>query len=133
MCNCSDFDSPKIFKKVSRRARKRHRCVECAGLIEPGDRYWNISGLWGDKWSTFVTCEPCHALADDLLDCYIFGELAEWIEETYDLRDRREPHGARVAVAGMKRRQRRAERILHQETQANSTPACRGSPARLAR
>jgi hypothetical protein len=132
MCNCSDFDSPKVFKEVSRRARKRHRCVECAGLIEPGDHYWNISGLWGDEWSTYATCEPCHALADDLLDCYIFGELAEWIEETYDLRDRRKSHGARLAVAGMKRRQRRAERILRQEAQGSPTPACRGSHARLA-
>ena len=31
------------------------------------------------------------------------------------------------------RRQRRAERILRQEAQANDTPACRGSLARLAR
>jgi hypothetical protein len=47
MCDC-DF-RPTLYREAVRRARRRHRCGECAGLIEPGQHYWEFRGLWDGR------------------------------------------------------------------------------------
>ena len=113
MCDCDAYDRPAVFEQVTRRARKRHRCGECQGLIEPGTSYHESRGLWDGQWSTHKTCGSCYVAAHTLLDCYAFGCLVEDLDCELNLRDRRSP--ARAVVAGMKRRCRAAERTLRRE------------------
>lgn len=54
-----DGEYPAVFSAAMRQARKRHACSECGREIEPGSTYEHVSGLWGDEWSTFRTCEAC--------------------------------------------------------------------------
>lgn len=113
MCICDDYERPAVFQEVKRRAKKRHRCGECRGLIEPGTAYHESRGLWDGQWSTHKTCGACYVVAHTLLDCYSFGDLVECLDWDIDL-DRR-GNSARVALAGMKRRRRAAERVLRQD------------------
>ena len=113
MCDCSDFSAPAVFKQVTRRARKRHRCGECEGLITPGCHYWESRGLWEGQWSTHKTCGSCYVIAHTMLSCYPFGNLMDCISS--DTEDRVSGREARTAYAGMLRRRRQARRILKQE------------------
>lgn len=113
MCDCDDFDRPAVFEEVMRRARKLHRCGECRGIITPGCHYHESRGLWDGQWSTHKTCGACYVVAHTLLDCYAFGDLVECLDWDIDLDQR--GSSARVALAGMKRRRRAAERVLRQE------------------
>lgn len=42
-------------------ARKVHKCGECHGHIEPGQKYQLISGSWEGEMGSFKTCMPCLA------------------------------------------------------------------------
>jgi len=113
MCDCSDFSAPAVFEEVTRRAKKRHCCGECKGLITPGCHYWESRGLWEGQWSTHKTCGSCYVIAHTMLPCYLFGDLMDCIDS--DTEDRVNGREARTAYAGMLRRRRLARRILKQE------------------
>jgi hypothetical protein len=116
MCDCSDFEAPAVSEDVVRRARKRHRCGECRGLIEPGQHYEETRGLWEGRWFTYKTCVSCSVIGRTLLEgCYGLGCLAECLFESFEYSDRVDSRDARIAYAGMRRRRRHAERILRQE------------------
>lgn len=57
-----DYDAPDFYTAKIRKARKPHRCEECAGQIMPGDTYEHVSGKWVDYLDTFVTCRHCVSL-----------------------------------------------------------------------
>ena len=50
---------PSCFREIYRVARKRHKCCECGGIIEPLDVYQYISGVWDGEPESFKTCTPC--------------------------------------------------------------------------
>ena len=110
MCDCDYYDRPVVFRQVIRRARKRHRCGECLGLINPRTHYYEARGLWDGRWSTHKTCGSCHVIANTLLECYAYGQIEECLDYELDLRERGNP--GRIALAGIKRRCRHAEKIL---------------------
>jgi hypothetical protein len=114
MCDCN-YDRPKVFKEIPRRARKRHQCCECQWLIEPGTAYHESRGLWNGEWRTYRTCGSCFVVANDLLDCYSFGDLAKCLDEDLGIGDRYRGSEARSAYAAMMRRRRQAERTLRRE------------------
>lgn len=68
-------------------ARKVHRCNECHGHIEPGQKYQLISGSWEGDMGSFKTCMPCLAArtwataqpewGGDGEHLYYFGQLDE--------------------------------------------------------
>ena len=116
MCDCSDFEAPAVFEEITRRSRKRHRCCECKGLIEPGQHYWESRGLWDGEWSTHRTCGACYVVAHTMLPCYSIGDLIECIDNDLGIGDRDRGSDARIAYAGMLRRRRRADlRMLRRE------------------
>lgn len=41
--------------------RKVHKCGECNGQIEPGQKHQLISGSWEGYMGSFKTCMPCLA------------------------------------------------------------------------
>jgi hypothetical protein len=40
-------------------ARKQHKCGECYGVIQPGQKYQLVSGSWEGDMGSFKTCMPC--------------------------------------------------------------------------
>jgi len=60
-CSC-DYDPPTLYRADIVRARKRYKCCECDGVIEIGERYEYVFGLWEGYTSTHKTCERCRDL-----------------------------------------------------------------------
>lgn len=78
MPECCDWSKPK--------ARLRHRCCECNGVIEPGERYYRFSGVWDGEPQAFKTCSDCEKIRDEQQrrmdgDCIAFGYLMEYVVE----------------------------------------------------
>lgn len=48
------------------RARKEHRCCECACAIQPGTRYRRVSGIWDSDPSSYAICSRCDRLREAL-------------------------------------------------------------------
>lgn len=84
MCSC---EMPKVQNEATRTARKAHRCCECRRIIERGERYQYVSGIWDEPMS-FKTCLDCAKLRtalgrmawDNDGDCGpCFGEAIEYM------------------------------------------------------
>jgi hypothetical protein len=63
MCDC---EMPEVFTLTKRKAKKRHRCCECRGWIEIGEKYEYTSGIWDGEPSDYKTCLGCAELRDEL-------------------------------------------------------------------
>lgn len=57
-CYC-DYDPAEFIAVETRRARKMHRCSECAHAISPGETYRHIRGKWDGMMYTFRQCPRC--------------------------------------------------------------------------
>lgn len=57
---------PQAFSQTTRRARKRHRCCECRGWIEAGEKYEYASGIWDGEPNDYKTCFGCAQLRKEL-------------------------------------------------------------------
>lgn len=80
-------EPPTCWKAFTPTARLRHRCCECKGVIEPGERYHGFSGVWdgeGQSYGTCVDCEKIRAEEQSGMDgdCIAFGYLLEHVIET---------------------------------------------------
>lgn len=79
----------KCWTKREPKARKRHRCCECGGFIEAGEKYHVFAGIWDDP-ATFKTCADCEALRQAVSEgrpwdeTPVFGGLFEDIEASRD-------------------------------------------------
>jgi hypothetical protein len=77
-CDCSDYDQPEFINVYERKARKSHRCSECGGIINKGERYKYISGKWDGDVASYKRCSDCLALLCDLhCACVAFGNLEQ--------------------------------------------------------
>src|SRR5690349_116120 len=83
-------DMPSVCREVERTARKAHRCCECREIIEPGEKYQYVSGVWDGRGDSFKTCLRCalvrriasrHAEYHDEGPC--FELLAQWILDEF--------------------------------------------------
>ncbi len=83
MC-IDDYDSPDFYLDKKVKAIKYHVCSECHKIINKGEIYSHVTGKWGDRISTFKTCQFCLEVRKWLLmECGGFnhGGLLEDIEE----------------------------------------------------
>ncbi len=55
-------DFPVCSTESTPTARIRHRCCECDGVVEPGQQYQRITGVWEGAGQSFKTCLPCVSL-----------------------------------------------------------------------
>jgi|LakMenEpi03Aug12_release.lakeMendotaPanAssembly.Ray.scaffolds.fasta_scaffold222596_2 hypothetical protein len=83
-------EMPKCFSRVQRKARKRHKCCECWGWIEPGETYQYVSGIW-DGPASFKVCADCNDLRAevdknerDRYECTPFEGLSESVCDSPD-------------------------------------------------
>lgn len=61
---------PSCYTATTPRARKRHKCCECRGVIEAGEAYHKFSGIWDGEADTFKTCCDCEALRSKVIREY---------------------------------------------------------------
>jgi hypothetical protein len=92
-----DAEPPQFSTESTPRSRKRRRCCECRGWIEPGERYHRLTGKWNGDIETFETCLQCedirqeaYKLNRDSPSLIVLGELryeiTEFLQETEDPR-----------------------------------------------
>ena len=57
---------PQVFDVSTPTAKKQHRCCECRGFIEQGEKYQRFKGLWGGSWGLFKTCFDCVSIRSQI-------------------------------------------------------------------
>lgn len=100
---------PNFYTVTNPKARKEHKCCECRGVIQKGERYQNYAGHWNDSgFGEFKTCSDCEQLRDDFSvgtcsgEWPAFGDLSsdcsdagdEWLDRMVSIKIKR---GAKVA------------------------------------
>lgn len=58
------MEMPECFTEHWPVARKSHKCCECRGTIQPGEKYRRITGVWDGQGATFKQCADCAPLYD---------------------------------------------------------------------
>lgn len=83
-----DFETPALYERVGRKARKEHRCEECQRPIRPGERYIFHKGLSDGSWWQAKICSRCTRVREALEDEEIgnclalpFGEMRSALRE----------------------------------------------------
>ena len=59
MCYCGADSNPTAYWESMPVARKEHICCECGSIIDIGEKYYRISGVWDKKFHTFKQCQTC--------------------------------------------------------------------------
>lgn len=54
---------PKFYDERLVTARKPHKCCETGRIIQPGERYWRITGKWDGTVKTFCQSEAAYHFA----------------------------------------------------------------------
>lgn len=83
-CDCSydDGESPAVFREITIKARKQHRCCECGDTIQKGEMHELVDGCWEGRWDHYRTCSFCATLRKTYCPHgFVYGELAEQISE----------------------------------------------------
>jgi hypothetical protein len=89
MCGC-DCELPDVTWESEPIARKVHYCCECNSMIEPGEKYYKIKGVWVGDFQTFNQCMTCRqvwqrALSENhFIGCLCYGELWEDVGHLYE-------------------------------------------------
>jgi hypothetical protein len=82
------IEMPQVYGCELRKARKTHKCCECRGAIQAGEKYHYHHGVWDGRAESFKVCVECESLrveADseitDAEDRTPFGGLCETMGE----------------------------------------------------
>lgn len=59
-------ERPQCYGVEQRKARRRHRCCECEGWIEPGETYHYHHGVWDGEGSDYKVCVECENLRGEV-------------------------------------------------------------------
>lgn len=99
-CYC-DYEPADAYWASRPIARKAHRCDECGGKIECGERYERVRAIWDGYPDTVKTCVYCLAMRDlveSRMECFCWAHhnLLEDLIET--VRDSDDIHGLQMAV-----------------------------------
>ena len=55
-------EMPSCYGHEERKARRAHKCCECHGAIQPGEKYHYHHGVWDGEASDYKVCADCEAL-----------------------------------------------------------------------
>lgn len=85
-CYCDYGEAPSVLCITHPTARKPHRCDECSGTIESGQKYERIFGVWEGAAGTFKCCHECEAARDFLTNsfecfCWYLGGVIDAARE----------------------------------------------------
>jgi len=68
-------DPPAVFTETLVVAKKPHTCCECGDIIQPGQQYELVKGLWDGSWSKFRTCSICARIRRAYCCSWTYGDL----------------------------------------------------------
>lgn len=78
-CVCiyhGDGSEPEFISERIVTAKKKHCCHECGCIINPGEKYEYVAGVWDGDFDVWKTCLPCATIRKDFMECgWIYGEL----------------------------------------------------------
>lgn len=86
MCSIDDADRAIVLHNVDRKARKPHRCSECARTIEPGEVYNHQATLFDGSKESYRCCAHCEVARDWLqAECggWVYTEVADEVTEHF--------------------------------------------------
>ena len=72
---------PAFMNTEHPKARKEHKCFECGGVIQKGEKYEKIEGVWDGNFYRFKTCNDCAELRNEFMkddkksDPYMHSEI----------------------------------------------------------
>ena len=85
MFNCScvtDYDEAEFYESEIRIAGQTHICCECQGIINIGEKYEDVIGIWDTFESQYKTCSVCLKVRKDFMECgWIHGSMWDDIHE----------------------------------------------------
>jgi hypothetical protein len=76
-------EMPSVYSESTPTARKEHKCCECGGTIQIGEKYHYCHGIWDGRASTYKVCVDCDSLRKSLDaeahwdEVTAFGQLCE--------------------------------------------------------
>lgn len=77
-CSCSiDWYGPDVIRITHPISRTEHVCVECGEVIQKGEKYEHVRGLWDGYWDTIKTCWPCKLIRDSFCSSWSYGGLRD--------------------------------------------------------
>ena len=82
------METATFFNHTKPKAQKTHNCIECKGIIKPGEVYHKFVGVWCGDFEQYVVCADCEELrikVNDGVSYYdqcCFTELCEHVFET---------------------------------------------------
>lgn len=117
-CYC-DYDTPELYIKEIRTARKQHRCYECRGTILPGEKYEHVRGKWEGEMGSFKTCQHCIDLRTWTKNnvpclCWAHGSIQDDCREAIEDARYRAPRETAGLMFGFLRRIVKRDRINKQ-------------------
>ena len=59
MCMIDHDESASVYSSRYQVARKNHKCEECNRIINVGEKYLYVFGVWGGDARAFKTCSHC--------------------------------------------------------------------------
>ena len=68
-------EMPQAYSMATPKARKKHKCCECGGVIAAGEKYNRHSGVWDGTPAAYKVCIDCDELRADM------GQIAMYDEE----------------------------------------------------
>ena len=80
-CVC-DWEQPDFYRSQQIRARKAHKCYECARVIYAGEHYEYTIGKWEGEVNTFKMCSHCLGLREYISAhvpcfCWLHGSMID--------------------------------------------------------
>lgn len=88
-----------------RTARTEHRCCECRNSIQPGERYYYVSGVWDGQGRSFKQCADCAELSIEYTaqaaypdEAPCLGQLTDFITDGDEWRYVDESHLQRLGL-----------------------------------
>ena len=59
-------EMPQAYSMATPKARKKHKCCECGGVIAAGEKYNRHSGVWDGTPAAYKVCVDCDELRADM-------------------------------------------------------------------
>lgn len=108
VCYC-DYDPPEFSSRRICVARKAHKCTECRGPIQPGEKYEYVAGRWEGEFCDFHTCERCVDLRQWVMNnvpcfCWAHGDMTQNATEAIEAATYRAPKETAGLYFGFLRR-----------------------------
>lgn len=107
-CYC-DYDTPEVYSRFVRQARKEHRCTECGSRVSVGEKYEYVFAVQDGDPFTARTCSACVDLRQWTRNnvpclCWAHGNTIEDCTAAIDDARRRAPEETRGLRFGFLRR-----------------------------